>query len=110
YALALPFLEKGLEKAKACNSKELLKSAHETFADVFEHLGTPKKAWENYQLFIVYRDSLINEENTEKTVRQALQNKFDKEQANDSIRNRERKIQDTIKHAQEIKQQKMYTW
>ena len=58
YALALPFLEKGLEKAKACNSKELLKSAHETFADVFEHLGTPKKAWENYQLFIVSQSHL----------------------------------------------------
>src|SRR5205814_262155 len=59
---------------------------------------------------ITYRDSLFNEENTKKTVREEMQYEFDKRTSADSIRNIEQSKQETLKHNQEIQQQKIYTY
>jgi tetratricopeptide (TPR) repeat protein len=39
-----------------------------------------KGALENYKMYVLYRDSLVNEENTKKTVQQQMQYEFDKKE------------------------------
>lgn len=41
-------------------------------------LGNYKDAYENHKMYIIYRDSIANKENTEKIVQQKLQYEFDK--------------------------------
>ncbi|MBI3509980.1 MAG: tetratricopeptide repeat protein [Bacteroidetes bacterium] len=69
-----------------------------------------KKAFEDYKMFITYRDSLVNEENTKKTVQTQMQYDFDKKTSADSIKNTEQKKRDDLKHTQEIQQQKIYSY
>ena len=40
-----------------------------------------KKAFEDYKLMILYRDSLLNEQNTKKTVQTQMQYEFDKKES-----------------------------
>ena len=39
-----------------------------------------KQAYEHYKSYVLYRDSLINEENTKKTVQAEMQYDFDKKE------------------------------
>ena len=65
--------------------------------------GNYKSALSNYKLYILYRDSLINEENTKKTIQQSMQYDFDKKE---SIQKAEQeKI--NLKNEEEKRQQKI---
>ena len=63
--------------------------------------GNWKSAFENHQLFILYRDSLFNETNTKKTIQSQMQYDFDKKQA---IAQAEQEKKDIITTAKSKKQ------
>ncbi len=69
-----------------------------------------RAAFENYKMYVLYTDSLNNEENTKKTVQVQMRYDFERKQAADSVKNAERMAQENLKHAQEIRQQKLYAW
>ena len=84
---AKEYANKALQISKNDGGKEILKNAYGLLTDVEKSLGNYKKAFEHYQLFILLRDSLFNEENTKKTVQMQMQFGFDKKMAADSIAN-----------------------
>ncbi len=111
---AITYFEKSLPLAKTVGSKEDIKSSYEGLASAFEKKAFINKGnaayWEKshlyYKQFILYRDSLVNEENTKKTVQAQMNYEFDKKEENAKI---EQAKKDVI--VQEEKQkQKLITW
>jgi tetratricopeptide (TPR) repeat protein len=95
---------------KETNNKNNMKFLYKGLADADSAEGNFAQALLHYKLYIAYRDSLVNEENTKKTVQTQMQYEFDKQQAADSIRNAEQLKQESLKHDQEIQQQLIYTY
>ncbi len=81
YAKANEYLEKGLAISFYISAKEYIMNAHLGLARANEKLNEFKKAHEYYKQYVLYRDSLINEDNTKKTVRLEMQYDFDKKEA-----------------------------
>ena len=81
YGLARIKLVSGLTLAKEVGVKEWIKNAFNNLAVLDSIKGDFKSALNNYKLYILYRDSLNNEENTKKTVQLEMQYEFDKKEA-----------------------------
>jgi class 3 adenylate cyclase/tetratricopeptide (TPR) repeat protein len=79
------WLLKGLTLAKEIGSVDVMKSSYEGFAKADSALGNFKGAYENHKLFIQYRDSLNNEENTKKTTQMQMQYEFDKKESETKV-------------------------
>jgi PAS domain S-box-containing protein len=62
YSEAVINMNKGYEIAKRKNFKQLLRDYNQYFAEYYETVGDYKKANENLNLYILYKDSIINEE------------------------------------------------
>ena len=77
---AKDWLLKGLQVEKEIKAIPNLKESYAGLAQADSALGNFKDAYENYKLFIFYRDSLINEEVTKKTLQAKMQYEFDKKE------------------------------
>lgn len=110
YNEAKQYLERSLMQSLELGEKEYIMGSYEILAKANEGSGDHKKAFENYKLYIAYRDSLTNEENTKKTVQMQMTYQFNKQQVADSIRNAEKVEKEKLRHEQQIKQQKIYTY
>ncbi len=87
---------KSLALAQELGNKVLIKDNYNGLSELYKEKGDYTKAFEYFQQHIVYRDSLVNEGNTKKTVQLQMQYDFDKKTAADSIRNVEQKrLKDT---------------
>ncbi len=75
------YLNKGLLIAKDIGSLDYIKSSYEGLAKVDSAQGNFKQALEHYKLYITYRDSIFNEENTKKLVQSQMQYEFDKKES-----------------------------
>ena len=73
--------EKALEIAKQTNYKPMLLTCYSNLSYINEALGTYKEAYDNQSNFILYHDSLRNEENTKKVTQSKMQYEFDKKEA-----------------------------
>jgi hypothetical protein len=104
------YLDSGLAIARDLQYKEIIKSAYSGLQTLDSMAGDYPAALKDYKLFIQYRDSLVNEANTKRSVQLQMQYEFDKKQAADSIQNAERLAQEELHHSQEISQQRMYTY
>ena len=60
---------------------EVTKNSYKSLSDIYSALGRNKKALMNYRRFIEVRDTLLNEENTKKTVQMQMNYEFDKKEA-----------------------------
>ena len=58
-----------------------MRDAYNNLSALDSATGNYKSALNNYKYYILYRDSLINEENTKKTVQQTMQYEFDKKES-----------------------------
>lgn len=72
------WLEKALALAKKIGSNDLIKESYYSFARADSALGNYKQAFENYKMYVVYRDSIFNEENTTKLVQSKMNYEFEK--------------------------------
>ena len=75
------YQEKALMLSKETGEKQIIQNSYGAMAEADNLLGNYKGAFENYKMYIVYRDSLLNEENTKKTVQVQMQFDFDKKEA-----------------------------
>lgn len=80
-SVALPYLNKGLSLAKEIGSLDYIKEAYEALAKSDSMQGNFNDALEHYKLYIIYRDSIFNEENTKKLVQSQMQYEFDKKES-----------------------------
>ncbi len=76
------FYELSLELGKKNNEKRLISNSCDKLAQVYSSLGNYKEAYTYYTAYISYRDSISNEEATQKTVQIQMQYEFDKKEAN----------------------------
>ncbi len=87
YKEAKIYLEKSLRLSLETGSIPLLEDSYAGLSDLYKSLGKYEQAYEYYKKHIAYKDSLINENNTKKTVQMQMQYEFDKKSATDSIKN-----------------------
>ena len=109
FAQAQTEVYSALEISKDISSWDGLKDCYYLISRIDSANGDFKNAAINYKLFIVYRDSLTNDDNTKKQTQTEMLYEFGKKQTSDSIKNAELVKQETLKHEQEIAQQRMYT-
>ena len=92
---------KSLNLSKSTGNKELIKRAYSILSEIYEKRKNYKAAYEVIKLFIKYKDSLINEENTKKTIEAQMQYAFDKKE---TIAKAEQKQKDIISKKEKEKQ------
>jgi two-component system sensor histidine kinase UhpB len=81
---AKEFSKDGLSISKQLESVSSLKISYEMLAKADSAAGNWQEAFEENKLFILYRDSLLNQETTRKMLKSQLQYDFDKKE--DSLR------------------------
>lgn len=80
YDDANTFLYKALKISKEIGAKESIRDTYKALSSVDSETNNWRGAYENHSLYILYRDSLINEENTKKTVQTQMNYEFDKKE------------------------------
>src|SRR4030095_13519729 len=75
------WLIKGLMLSKEIGDKTGIKESYQYLAKADSVLGNFRDAYEDHKMYILYRDSLINEENIKKITQQQMQYEFDKKEA-----------------------------
>ncbi|HYV92666.1 MAG TPA: tetratricopeptide repeat protein [Chitinophagales bacterium] len=81
YDEASRYLNKALSFSNEIGSLQWIKDSYDGLAKWDSAQGNFKEALEHYKLFITYRDSLVNEENTKKIVQSQMQYEFEKKEA-----------------------------
>ncbi|MFZ1401318.1 MAG: adenylate/guanylate cyclase domain-containing protein [Candidatus Promineifilaceae bacterium] len=103
YTLAQSFCEKGLALATDAGVLEWQMRACECLYHTYKDLGKGSEALKYHEQMIAVRDSIYNDENTEKITRLEMQYDFDKKEAATTA---EQEKKDAIA-AQELKRQKL---
>ena len=80
YVMARKYLTEALAISKETGNIDDIKYCLSGLSDLENAVGNHKKSLEHFKQFIIYRDSLLNEENTKKTVQQQMQYDFDKKE------------------------------
>jgi signal transduction histidine kinase len=73
--------ELSLKLGTQTNNKSLLSDSYYKLSTINNALGNYKGAYENYGMFVTYRDSIFNEETARKTLQTQMQYEFDKKDA-----------------------------
>ena len=77
---AREWLMKALQLAKDIRIRTTIQDSYLSLSLMDSALGNYKDAYENHKMYILYRDSIANKENTEKIVQQKMQYEFDKKE------------------------------
>ncbi len=75
------WLMKSLQLAKEIGIKTTIQDSYLSLSLMDSALGNYKSAFENHKMYIIYRDSIANKENTENIVQQKMQYEFDKKES-----------------------------
>ncbi len=81
YDDAREYANNGLQRAKEIHLQGSIEEAYELLANLDSVAHDYKSAFADYKLFISYRDSIFNSENTKKTVQAQMQYDFDKKES-----------------------------
>jgi hypothetical protein len=81
FAAAKKYLSKSLALSIEIGTKEWTRESCLSLSALNSAMGDHQSALENYKLFVMYRDSLFNEENTKKAVQEEMQYAFDKKES-----------------------------
>jgi tetratricopeptide (TPR) repeat protein len=74
------YLDKALQLSIEVGSKEWIRESYGSLAVLDSTMGNYKAAFEHHKLFILYRDSLNNEETKKKSLQASMQYEFDKKE------------------------------
>ena len=75
------YLIKAKELSKEIGQKELLRDSYSELTNLDSAKGDFKEAFRNHKLYILYRDSLDNEETRDKTIQSQMTYDFEKKEA-----------------------------
>jgi tetratricopeptide (TPR) repeat protein len=104
--LGQKWFNQALKLAKEAGYTEMVKESYGGLAAADSALGNFKSAFENYKLYIHYRDSLFNDENSKSIMQQQMQYEFDKKEA---LAQAEQDKKDALTAAENLKQ-KVISW
>jgi len=102
YAVAKLYADTVLKISLATGSKDCIQSGYESLSRADSGMGDFRSALANYMLAESWRDSLVNDENTKKTVQAEMNYAFDKKQDAEKA---EQDKKDLLQHEQSRKQQ-----
>jgi tetratricopeptide (TPR) repeat protein len=109
YEKALPFAQQSLKLSKEIGSPENIKDAASLATKVYAGLHDYKNALQYEELFILMRDSILNDQTKRAAFKNQIKYEFEKKSAADSVKNAEaQKVKDArlaVQQAQ-IKQQR----
>ena len=77
---AKKYLNEALSISKDIGEKDIIKDSYRGLAELQNKTGNYKQALDSYKQFIIYRDSLLNEENTKKSVQTQMNYEFAKKE------------------------------
>ncbi len=77
---ASDYLNKGLELSKMISGKDLIKDSYKGLAELDSTIGNFKSEILNFKMYIIYRDSLINDEVNKKTIQSSMTYEFEKKE------------------------------
>ncbi|MBC7863752.1 MAG: tetratricopeptide repeat protein [Bacteroidia bacterium] len=106
YATAEKYLNEALELFKGTGYKERIMETYLALSDLKNNTGKGTEAYTYYKKYIVYRDSITNEENTKNSIRAEMKFDFDKKQTEQAL---EQKRKDEVSE-HELAQQKIITY
>lgn len=78
YNQAFEYLNKALSLSKEIGSLENINAVYDNLTTLDSAQGNFKQAFEHHKLFVTYRDSIVNTNNTKKTVALQMNYDFDK--------------------------------
>lgn len=81
YSEAEAYLNNAIELSKLAGNNDCLRNAYFSFSILDSARGNFKGAFENHKLYMLYKDSLDNEESRKKTVETQMTFDFEKQQA-----------------------------
>jgi len=81
YTEAKKYLNKAIDLSKQIGNKECIKNAYIAFYQMDSITGNYKGAFENHKKFLLYRDSLNNEETKNQTIQSEMTFDFEKKEA-----------------------------
>ncbi|MEP7171607.1 MAG: tetratricopeptide repeat protein, partial [Bacteroidota bacterium] len=87
------YLNKGLSLSKDIGSLEFIKACYYNLSALDSAQGNFNKAFEHYKLYITYRDSIVNEENTKKILELQLKYDTEKKEQQITLLNKDKEIQ-----------------
>jgi tetratricopeptide (TPR) repeat protein len=107
YSQAKTFLDTALVMSKGMGDKESVRDEYSFIAVLDSATGNFKQGLEDFKKYVVYRDSLVNEANTKKTVQEQMNYEFEQKQAaqkaeqdkKDAIAEQERNKQKVIRNS-----------
>ena len=71
-------LQKALNLSKEISAKEYLKDQYHYLSKLYDTISRPAQAFEAYKMYIIYRDSIDNEENTKAQTRTEMKYEYEK--------------------------------
>jgi tetratricopeptide (TPR) repeat protein len=80
YSDANKYLNEALTVSQEIGNKKSIKDSYNNLSTLDSIQGDFKNAYLNYRMYIVYRDSLFNEENAEKSFQMQMQYEIEKDQ------------------------------
>jgi len=80
FSKAITYLNKGLEVSNSIGTKQYTRNAYRGLAKVYKETGNFNEALKEYEQYIAYRDSLVNEENNRAAIYQQTKYEFEKAQ------------------------------
>jgi two-component system, NtrC family, sensor kinase len=75
------YLAKSLQLSKITNIKEIIKESYKSLSELDSAQQKFKQAYEHYKMYMLYRDSLSNQETAKKLLQSKMQYEFDKKEA-----------------------------
>ena len=97
---ARTYIQKAFEYASAIKSKSDIMSSYNGFAVVDSMTGNYKGSLANYKMFIAYRDSMVNDQNTRELTEIKMNFEFEQKEAR--LKNEQMKKDLLAKHEKEI--------
>jgi tetratricopeptide (TPR) repeat protein len=81
FALAENYFDTAMSLSRQINSKDNIRDCYQGLSAMDSAMGNYSRAFLDYKLYIAYRDSLLNEENTKKIVQEEMNYSFDKKES-----------------------------
>ncbi|MES2516107.1 MAG: tetratricopeptide repeat protein [Bacteroidota bacterium] len=110
YAHSKALIDSAIMLSQQIGCIECLRDSYSAYTTLDSSSANFKGAYDHTKLFILYRDSLMSQDNNRKSSQAKLQYDFDKKAIADSLKNREVIEKEELRHEQEIQQQKLYSY
>ena len=81
YPEALQSVQRSLDLAKEIGTLDQIKESEKMLSEIYSHLGNEKEAFGHFRAYVKIKDSLENDQNTQKFIRAEMNFEYEKKEA-----------------------------